>query len=168
MKAVQSVVLGEMSHKMTTAQMYRFGMQMLPLYRTLARLKIVEMGVANVMVTAASGKMEVHPVYKEIRETIKLTEMLWRSIGLHEADFILPEVLSLFQKQNKDAFVDGKLKLGALPMVGTEQVRKTYYEIMEEELEGGGGAINRKYVNPSLRADGKPKLKLRTEEVGHA
>lgn len=163
MKAIQAVVLGEISHKLTTSQLYRFGMQLLPLYRGLARMKIVEMGVRNLMIEGMKGGLTVHPIYREIRESIKLIEVLWRSIGLHEADFILPELLTLFQKHNKGAIgEDGKLLVPTLAMAGSNQVHKTYYELMEEELEGSGTGGVRRYVNPSLQSDGKPKLKLRS------
>ena len=58
------------------------GMHLMPMYRTLARLKIEELGVNNIITTSDTGRKQANPIYKEIRDTIKLIDSLWHSLGL--------------------------------------------------------------------------------------
>jgi hypothetical protein len=53
----------------------------MPLYKILCKLKIEEMGVVQAVLPGKYGA-RANPVYKEIRETIKLIAYMWKSIGL--------------------------------------------------------------------------------------
>ena len=62
----------------------RVGLHLMPIYQNLCRLKLVEAGIEDPVVSDAKGKLSIHPVYKEMREHIKLLEQTWRSLGLTE------------------------------------------------------------------------------------
>lgn len=61
---------------------YRIGMHLMPLYRILCRLKIEELGITDIVRTTDTGRKQANPIYKEIRDTIKLVDQLWVSLGL--------------------------------------------------------------------------------------
>jgi len=69
---------------LTQSQRYRIGMHIMPLYRQLVRMKIEEIGLESASYISTTGNPGVHPVYKEIRETIKAIESTWRAIGIQE------------------------------------------------------------------------------------
>jgi len=84
LKGVTNVVIGEHIDELSESQLFRIGMHMVPLYRTLVRMKIEELGVGRIIQSDDKGKLSAHPIYKEMREQIKLIEMMWKTIGLHD------------------------------------------------------------------------------------
>lgn len=61
--------------------MFKIGMHIIPLYSNLCRMKIVEKGLREVTYIDAKGNPKVHPVFKEIREIIKVITSLWKDMG---------------------------------------------------------------------------------------
>ena len=61
--------------------MYRFGMHLVPLYSNLCRMKILEWSLPSVTCIDSKGNIKIHPVYNEIRTTIKTISSLWREMG---------------------------------------------------------------------------------------
>ena len=90
LKAVTQVIMTNYEKNMDEGQLYRVGMHIVPLYRNLCRFKIYEMGVRNVVERDDKGKKTVDPVYKEIREHIKLLEQMWKSVGITCSALTLP------------------------------------------------------------------------------
>jgi hypothetical protein len=66
---------------MDEAEMYKIGMHLVPLYSQLCRLKIVELGVGAVTYEDLRGVTKIHPIFKEIRDTLRVISSLWRDIG---------------------------------------------------------------------------------------
>ena len=78
---------------------YRVGMHLMPMYRTLCRLKIEELGVNHIITTSDTGRKQANPIYKEIRDTIKLIDSLWHSLGLTKFAVVeIPEDLPMEDK----------------------------------------------------------------------
>jgi len=100
LKGVTNVIIGGHIDDLSEAQLYRVGMHLMPLYRTLIKMKIEELGVGRVVSSDDKGKFFSHPIYKEMREQIKLIEMMWKTIGLHEVstEVPLPEGAALVGK----------------------------------------------------------------------
>ena len=87
----------------TEIELFHVGMELMPLYKNLAKLNLREMAVEDVVYTDDKGIMRSHPVYKEIRDTIRQISMLWKSLGLQE----VPEGPSeeqLFANGNPDYY----------------------------------------------------------------
>lgn len=64
------------------ADTYRIGMHLVPLYSQLCRMKLVEKSIEQVLYYDKHGNPGVHPIYKEIRDTIKVISNLWKDIGM--------------------------------------------------------------------------------------
>ena len=88
-----SVVLYQDQVGLTTAERFQIGMHIIPLYKILCKMKIEEVGVRSVVSLTDRGSFQVHPIYKEIRETIKTIDQAWKSINMpkskqpHESPF---------------------------------------------------------------------------------
>lgn len=63
------------------ADTFRIGMHLVPLYSQLCRQKIVEKGVKQLAYQDAKGVTRIHPIYKEMRETMKTITTIWRDMG---------------------------------------------------------------------------------------
>lgn len=63
-------------------QAYRIGLHLLPLYKMLCKLYMDELAVCHPTYTTDKGTRQSHPVYKEIRDTIKMIMIVWKDIGL--------------------------------------------------------------------------------------
>lgn len=61
---------------------YKVGMHLVPMYSQLCRLKILEKSLVNVEYHDRHGNPSIHPVYKEIRDTLKTISTLWKDIGV--------------------------------------------------------------------------------------
>lgn len=61
--------------------MFKIGMQIVPLYSMLCRQKIVEKSVMNLAYEDEKGVTRIHPIYKEIRETLKTIASVWKEVG---------------------------------------------------------------------------------------
>ncbi|MCP3681909.1 MAG: hypothetical protein GY861_04390 [bacterium] len=73
--------------------LYQIGIHLMPLYKNLCKLKIEELGVKQaVTMNTKSGRDQINPIYKEIREHIKIIQMMWRDIGLKGAQLPPPNL----------------------------------------------------------------------------
>lgn len=61
--------------------MFKIGMHLVPLYSQLCRQKIVEKAVIELAYEDAKGVTRIHPIYKEIRETLKVITLIWKEMG---------------------------------------------------------------------------------------
>jgi hypothetical protein len=57
-------------------------LRLMPLFHQLVRFQIFAYSVSEVCYVTARGLLKIHPVFKEIRETIKAIEATQKSIGL--------------------------------------------------------------------------------------
>lgn len=112
LKSASNTIMTNYEPQLDEGQLYRVGMHIIPLYRNLCRFQIYEMGVRNVVHTDERGKRTVDPIYKEIREHIKLLEQMWKSVGiagvnvppLGDADFHPDD--NYYERMEKDAMTD--------------------------------------------------------------
>ena len=86
MRSVSLVMYEAQSKNITVAQRYQIGMHIIPLYKTLCKMKIAELGIGNVTMATSRGTLQIHPIYKEIREIIKVIDQVWKSIGVGRVD----------------------------------------------------------------------------------
>lgn len=61
--------------------MYKIGMLLVPLYSQLCKQKILEKSLGYICYEDLKGKVNVHPIYKEMRETMKTITAVWREMG---------------------------------------------------------------------------------------
>ena len=66
-------------------QAWRVGMHLIPMYKTLCKLYMDELAVTHPTYESDKGTRHSHPVYKEIRDTLKMIMMIWKDIGLEGA-----------------------------------------------------------------------------------
>ena len=107
-------------------QLYKLGQQIIPLYAILFRLKVEEMGIGEVIYETEKGTRLVHPIFKEIRETLKAIHMMWRDLEITPACFD-PNRIPL----DENGEVDGSLDRGD----------PTYYKRISDELPKKRGII---------------------------
>jgi hypothetical protein len=88
MMSINSVIISNFNNKLTEAQMMRIGFHLMPLYRILIRLKILEMGTANLEYISAKGEYKIKPIVDKIVMLLDKIEKTWDTIGLKEADRI--------------------------------------------------------------------------------
>lgn len=81
LRAFYAVILRNYEGVITEPELFQVGMGMSPLYKILCKLKIEEAGVDEVVQQDEKGNLKVHPIYREIRETIKTLNLLWRELG---------------------------------------------------------------------------------------
>jgi len=81
--SIMNIVFRNFASDISEPQMYKVGMHLLPLYKMLGRLYIIELGERIGIWSTEKGDRKISPVYKEIRETIKAIEMQWRMLGLN-------------------------------------------------------------------------------------
>ena len=82
LRAVQNMVFRNFRDTLTETQLFRIGLHLIPLYKVLIKLKMRELVVDDVLTETTQGSLKAHPVFKEIRDTIKLIEMMWKSLNL--------------------------------------------------------------------------------------
>lgn len=63
--------------------LYKIGIHLVPLYKTLCKLMIEELGTRRVTYVTDSGMVKVQPIYKEIRDTISMIMKVWKDLGLN-------------------------------------------------------------------------------------
>ena len=62
--------------------MHWIGLHLVPLYHHLVKFKKVERALSNPMDKTRMGDLRVHPIYREIRNTIKAIRTEWKTSGL--------------------------------------------------------------------------------------
>ena len=90
LRAAAQTIFQNFSEILDEPTLYRIGIHLMPAYRTLCRLKIEELGVTKVISISSQGKPTANPIYREIRETIKLVEFLWEKLGLSKYQVLPP------------------------------------------------------------------------------
>lgn len=63
--------------------MNRIGLHIIPLYAHLVKFKIEELSIEDPMIRSRN-KVQIHPIYKEIRNTISLIDKMWVELGLKD------------------------------------------------------------------------------------
>lgn len=64
------------------AVLYKIGMQIVPLYSQLMKMQMIELSLTTPMIWSAKGQLMIHPVYKEIRDTLKTIAVMWKDLHL--------------------------------------------------------------------------------------
>jgi len=100
--------------------LFKVGMQIIPLYLQLAKLQLVEMGLHTPLQTTEKGMMVAHPVYREIRETMKTISAMWRDLEITINSFGLvdPSRGSASDDLNGDPSYYDKMTKNNLPQKG--------------------------------------------------
>jgi len=81
-KGITNIIYKNFSAKLDEPTCFRVGMHLIPLYGILCRLKMEEI-VVNRAVHMTKGGFKIHPIYKEIRETIRGIENMWKNLGFN-------------------------------------------------------------------------------------
>ena len=69
----------------TTREAVRLGMHIIPLYSILFDLKLAQVAItSNVYLVGKDGFLKINPIYKEIREQIRLIDNMWTRLGHKE------------------------------------------------------------------------------------
>lgn len=84
LRTCELMVVDNFYEQLDESQLFRIGMHLMPLYKQLVRLKIVEMGVTTLEDIGLRGQIKIHPVLKEIRETLRAIDQQWTLLGLDE------------------------------------------------------------------------------------
>jgi hypothetical protein len=79
---VFNTLIFENKDRMTPEQSVHLGLFIMPLFGHLIRFKIAEAGNDDTMVTTYKGARVVNPIYKEIRETVKVLTFAMVKLGL--------------------------------------------------------------------------------------
>ena len=77
-------IYDELGTVLTSFDKIRLGLHLTPLYQLLARLQKESITQENVAHSTDSGLIRIHPIYKEIRETIKIIDDMWSTLKLDE------------------------------------------------------------------------------------
>ena len=62
--------------------LFKVGMQIVPLYLQLAKMQMVEMSLDSPVYHTEKGAVLAHPIYREIRETLKTIHLMWKDLDL--------------------------------------------------------------------------------------
>ena len=81
MSNVATTIFRNYGDKIPEPILFRVGMHMIPLYTMLCQLQLQAHGIE--IVNVGKNKIYIHPIMKEIRETIKILEGLWKTLDLH-------------------------------------------------------------------------------------
>jgi hypothetical protein len=119
LKQVEKMILDNLAPDMDDFDLFRVGMQVIPLYKQLARFKIIEMSITsqNIPEMTKSGTTKINSLFKEIREVIKTIDSTWRELGVGkktqpEVKDLIPTERGYYEKMEKDALKEqNKLKL---------------------------------------------------------
>lgn len=84
LKQVEKTVMDNLADGMDDFDLFKVGMQIIPLYKQLVRFKIIEMSLnsRHVSEMTKSGTTKIHSLFKEIREVIKTIDATWRDLGV--------------------------------------------------------------------------------------
>lgn len=119
LKEVEKMILENLAEDMDDFELFRIGMQIIPLYKQLARFKILEMsiGSSEIPEMTKSGTTKIHSLFKEIREVIKSIDAAWREIRVAkekrpEVSNLIPTERGYYERMEKDALKEQqKLKI---------------------------------------------------------
>lgn len=81
LEALYGSILGTYSY-LDEPMLFKIGMQLIPLYVQLVKLQIVELSLHGPTYLTDKGTILIHPIYKEIRETLKTIHVMWKDLDL--------------------------------------------------------------------------------------
>jgi hypothetical protein len=81
LKALYGAILGTYKY-LDEAMLFKIGMQIIPLYVQLVKMQMVELSLESPTYTTDKGAVLPHPIYKEIRETLKTIHIMWKDLDL--------------------------------------------------------------------------------------
>jgi len=81
LKALYDCILGNYKN-LDDVSLFKIGMQLIPLYVQLAKMQLVEMSVPSPIYETDKGAIVSHPIYREIRETLKTINMMWKDLEI--------------------------------------------------------------------------------------
>jgi hypothetical protein len=93
MRTVLELVQNEFVNT-NSEQLFHIGMHLIPLYRGLCKMKLVEASLKSLQYSTAQGGLRIHPIYKEIREQLKLIDDTWKNLQLKKESVKSSEVPS--------------------------------------------------------------------------
>lgn len=87
-KNVEAMIIENFGLQLKKPDMFRIGLHLVPLYKILCKLKIYEQSVdaSDMMVEDNRGHRKMDPVFKEIRDTYKTINMVWKEIGIDKLE----------------------------------------------------------------------------------
>jgi hypothetical protein len=80
---VYEILLGQSLPNMDEKQSIELGLSIMPLFGHLVKMKISEVSVDSVLLIDKQGKKYANPIYREMRETIKLINVMMESYGVN-------------------------------------------------------------------------------------
>ena len=75
----------------------------MPLYGALARMLLVEASLTSPQFLDQNNNPKMNPIYKDIRETVRGIEVLWKQIGLVDMPIGEAEIGNYYEQMEKDA-----------------------------------------------------------------
>jgi hypothetical protein len=87
--SVNHMIFKNFSEVLDEPTLFRVGRHLMPLYKHLCKMKMYELQVTDVIWEDENGKLKAEPIYKEIRDTIKAIEAVWKSTGLSKFEIEL-------------------------------------------------------------------------------
>jgi hypothetical protein len=82
LEALYGAILGTYGKYLDEAMLFKIGMQIVPLYVMLVKMQMVEMSLDGPTYETEKGAVLAHPIYKEIRETLKTIHTMWKDLDL--------------------------------------------------------------------------------------
>jgi len=82
LNTVHRMLVEEKGEKLSASDSVRIGLMVLPLFGQLIRFKLWEIGLGgDIIIGSDKGKIGIHPVYREMREVMKLINTIVRDMG---------------------------------------------------------------------------------------
>jgi len=83
LKSLSIILYRNFADQMDEPRLYRVGLHMMPLYKMLCKLLIVEHSIQDAIYLDDKGVRRANPVFKEIRDTLQAISKEWKALGLH-------------------------------------------------------------------------------------
>lgn len=106
LRNIHEFVFQNFGKEFDEAKWFRIGMHLIPLYKTLARLQIAELGVTDVIVTVGNKGPKINPIFDAITKTIAQIEKVWKDMNLSEKGLKKPNRGQLGVGNRKNTFFD--------------------------------------------------------------
>ena len=121
LKNVMGVVFKEHGDRMREDLLMRFGLQVVPLYKMLCKLKMEEVAVKRIVLMNDKGNFVIHPLFREIRDVIRCIDTAWMSLGLGGRSSGSGDVgVDLGEEDVDKRGYYERMELGGIPIVGGE------------------------------------------------
>lgn len=85
------------ANKLSDAQVHHAGTILMPLYSHLVKFKLVELSLDSPLIMAKNKFHSIHPIYREIRETIKTINKVWTDLFKAEIRTLVPDIKDLLE-----------------------------------------------------------------------